>query len=146
MVERQVAALRKENQQLKQQLGTLINNAKQNDALLEKVKVLILALAECKSNADIKTQIESLVVDEFGSCACKLWLLVDVASTQQLSHSQANKKLARFTEKEQTYCGLLRAQEQTLLFAEQAEQVGSAAVLSLRKDGQPIALLSLIHI
>jgi uncharacterized protein YigA (DUF484 family) len=143
LVERQVSALREENRQLKQQLGTLIHNAKQNDQLLEKTKALILKLLGCKSNPEIQTQIESVLIVEFGSSACKLWLLKDEASTGQLSYCAANKELTRFIEKDYAYCGLLHEQEKQLLFAEHATQVGSAAVLSLRNGIQPIALLAI---
>lgn len=143
LVERQVSALREENRQLKQQLGTVINNAKQNDQLLEKTKALILELVGCESNAEIQAQIESMLVDKFGSSSCKLWLLGDETDARQLSQREANKELARFTEKDHAYCGLLREQEKQILFAEHAEHVGSAAVLSLRNGDQPIALLAI---
>ena len=143
LVERQVSALRQENQQLKQQLGTLINNAKQNDQLLEKTKALILELVGCKNNAEIQTQIEFMLVNEFSSSACKLWLLAEEASAGYLSYQQAHAELARFAEKNHAYCGLLREQEKHLLFAEQTEQVGSAALLSLRKNGKLFALLAI---
>lgn len=143
LVERQVAALRQENQQLKQQLATLISNAQQNDQLLEKTKRLILQLMSCDGYSEIQSQIEFTLVNDFGSSACKLWLLSNEAEPGQLSLQQCKIELARFVEKDHAYCGLLREQEKQLLFAEQAEQAGSAAVLPLRSNGEPIALLAI---
>ena len=143
LIERQVSVLRQENQQLKQQLRTIINNAKKNDQLLEKTKALILELLGCKSNADIQAQIEIMLVDEFSSSACKLWLLAEENSEGHLSYQQTDAELARFAENNYAYCGLLHEQEKQLLFAEQTEQVGSAAVLSLRNNGKLFALLAI---
>jgi len=83
------------------------------------------------------------LIDDFGSSACKLWLLADEASAGQLSYQESYAELARFVEKDHAYCGLLREQEKQRLFADQSEQVGSAAVLSLRNDGKLIAILAI---
>lgn len=143
LVERQVSALRQENQQLKQQLSTLIANATQNDQLLEKSKALILDLVGCNTRNEIQSRVETMLVEEFGSSACKLWLLADETSPGHLSYLETNTDLARFAEKSHAYCGLLREQEKQRLFAEQADQVGSAAVLPLRNKNKLIALLAI---
>lgn len=145
LIERQVSALRQENQQLKQQLSTLINNAVQNDQLLEKSKALILELVDCNSNSDIQSRIEAMLINNFTSSACKLWLLADTSHAGHLSHQEVNTTLARFVEKNYAYCGLLREQEKLLLFADQTEHVGSAAVLTLRDNDKLIALLAIGH-
>ena len=143
LIERQVSALRQENQQLKQQLSTLISNATQNDQLLEKSNALILDLVGCNDRDEIQSRVETMLVDEFGSSACKLWLLADKTRTGHLSYQETNTELARFVEKSHAYCGLLREQEKQLLFAEQADQVGSAAVLPLRNNNKLMALLAI---
>jgi len=143
LVERQVSALRQENQQLKQQLNTLINNAKQNDQILEKTKTLILDLVGSSSRDEVQSRIENVLIDDFGSSACKLWLLGDEAHANQLSYQESKSDLARFANKDHAYCGLLREQEKQRLFAEQSEQVGSAAVLPLRNNNKLIALLAI---
>jgi len=143
LVERQVSALRQENQQLKQQLSTLISNAQQNDQLLEKTKALILQLMNSEGCSEIQAQIEFTMVNDFGSSACKLLLVTNEEGAGHLSYPQSKAELSRFIEKDHAYCGLLREQEKQLLFAEQAEQVGSAAVLPLRNDGELIALLAI---
>lgn len=143
LIERQVSVLRKENQQLKQQLATIINNAKQNDLTLKKTHALILELVGCNSAMEIQVKVESMMINEFGSSACKLWLLAEKTSDNQLSYQETNTELTRFVERDHVYCGLLREQEKQKLFAEQAEHVGSAAVLSLQNDGKLIAMLAI---
>lgn len=147
LVERQVAALRQENQQLKQQLSTLIANAQQNDQLLEKSRRLVLKLIECNSSEDIRRQLESALMDEFTCSAAKLWLLDNKADekTGQLSRTTAETELARFIGKKHPYCGLLREQEKHVLFTEQADKVGSAAVLPLYSENQVIGLLAIAN-
>ncbi len=143
LVERQVAALRQENQQLKLQLSTLINNAQQNDLLLEKTKALILQLMSSDGCNEIQSQIEFTLVNDFGCSACKLLLVTSEEGAGHVSYPQIKTELSRFVEKDHAYCGLLREQEKQQLFAEQAEQVGSAAVLPLRNNGELIALLAI---
>lgn len=143
LVERQVAALRQENKQLKQQLSTLISNAQQNDQLLEKTKTLILQLIGSDGCSEIQSQIEFTLVNDFGSSACKLLLVTSKEGAGHISYPEIKTELSRFVEKDHAYYGLLREQEKQLLFAEQAEQVGSAAVLPLRSNGELIALLAI---
>ncbi len=143
LVERQVAALRQENKQLKQQLSTLISNAQQNDQLLEKTKVLLLQLINSEGCSEIQSQIEFTLQNDFGSSACKLLLITNEEGAGHISYPQIKTELSRFLEKERAYCGLLREQEKQLLFTEQAKQVGSAAVLPLRNNGELIALLAI---
>ena len=143
LVERQVAALRQENQQLKQQLSTLISNAHQNDQLLEKTKALILELITCSSIDDIRRITEERLTNDFGSSACRLWLLNEEESISSLSFNSAQKDLARFLDKNHVYCGLLREQEKTRLFANEADQVGSAAIMPLRHNGETLGLLAI---
>jgi len=143
LVERQVAALRQENKQLKQQLSTLIGNAQQNDQLLEKTKTLILRLLGSDGCSEIQSQIEFTLMNDFGSSACKLLLVASKEGAGHISYPEIKTELSRFMEKDHAYCGLLREQEKQLLFAEQTEQVGSAAVLPLRSNGELIALLAI---
>jgi len=143
LVERQVAALRQENQQLKQQLSTLISNAQLNDQLLEKTKALILQLIASDGCSEIQSQIEFTLVNDFGSSTCKLLLVTSKEGAGHISYPEIKTALSRFVEKDHAYCGLLREQEKQLLFAEQAEHVGSAAVLPLRSNGELIALLAI---
>jgi uncharacterized protein len=143
LIERQVAALRQEKKQLKQQLDTFVGNAKKNDLLLEKTKILILALVRCSDNNEIQSTIENRLLEEFASSACKLWLFTEDARTNGLSLQQANTELTRFTQKKHAFCGLLGEQEKSLLFADQASHAGSAAVLPLHNNGTLIALLAI---
>lgn len=143
LVERQVAALRQENQQLKQQLSTLINNAQQNDQLLEKTKALILQLINSDGCSEIQSQIEFSLQNDFGSSACKMLLVSSEEGVGHISYPQIKTELSRFADKDHVYCGLLREHEKQQLFAEQAAQVGSAAVLPIHNNDELIALLAI---
>jgi hypothetical protein len=142
LVERQVAALREENQQLKQQLASLINTARQNDELFEKSRGLVLGLIASRSGEALKKHLETALIKDFGCSAARLWLL-DESGRVPTPDGQA--ELTRFTEKQHPYCGLLREQEKQLLFANDAEKVGSAAILPLRKQEKVIGLLAIAN-
>lgn len=144
LVERQLTALRQENQQLKQQLANLINTARQNDELFEKSRTLVLGLIASDSAEAIQKHLETALVDEFSCSAAKLWLLDDDDKKPgKLSPAKAKKELARFIDKKHPYCGLLREQEKQNLFADDAEKVGSAAILPLHQQEQLIGLLAI---
>lgn len=144
LVERQLTALRQENQQLKQQLANLFDTAKINDELFEKSRGLVLSLIGCKSAEALRMQLENSLINDFGCSAAKLWMLDSSNQiSTNLSSTVAKNELARFIEKRHPYCGLLREQEKLVLFSEQAEQVGSAAVLPLRQQEQVVGLLAI---
>ncbi len=146
LVERQVASLRNENNQLKQQLGLLISNAGENDELLEKTKTLVLSLISAGSFEQLKLLVEQSMTREFGSNCCRLWRVMEGGyerKKQHLSEQYADKHLKRIIKDEHPNCGILKDDEKQILFDEKSSEVGSAATLPLFCDGKLVGILSI---
>ena len=146
LIERQVVALRNENTQLKRQLSTLINHAHDNDNLFAKTKALTLDIIRAQDYTQLRECIEKAMVDEFNATVCRLWWLgADNDSSPALEAQDVNDKLGRLVAQTDVFCGLLKEDESELLFGEQANQVGSAAVLMLHDDEKLIAALAIAN-
>ena len=146
LIERQVATLRDENTHLKQQLSLLINNARDNDELLEKSKNLILSLISAGSFDQLKLLVEQSMTREFGSTCCRLWRVVEGdfdAEKQLLNIQDAQRQLDRLIKDEHPHCGILKDEEKQVLFNTNAAEVGSAATLPLFSDNKLVGILSI---
>lgn len=146
LIERQVTTLRDENARLKQQLNTLIANARDNDELFDKTRQLALHLLSATTTDQVISTTENAMIQDFGGAYCRLWLVTETTGeqcTSHLSRADATDKLQRLVEQKRPYCGLLKAEESEYLYREQASQIGSAAVLPLYRDERLIAVLTI---
>jgi hypothetical protein len=146
LIERQVASLRDENKHLKRQLDTIINNAGENEALMDKTKKLILSLITARSFDQLKLLVERSMTREFGSNCCRLWQVVENGTdlkTQRISVLDADKHLKRIVGDKHVKCGILKDQEKQWLFEEKAELIGSAATLPLFSENKLVGVLSI---
>jgi len=146
LIERQVASLRTENTELTQRLSRLLANARTNDQLFNKTKRLLLRLIASDSLIQIRDRLEKLMQSEFGSSTCRLWFsdeIPAVPANASMPMTQTIAGIARFVTAEQPLCGILRAEENELLFGEAAERAGSAAVVPLRVEERLIGLLAI---
>lgn len=146
LIERQVSTLRDENSRLKQQLNTLIANARDNDELFDKTRQLALQLLSARTVDQVVTTTERAMIEDFGGAYCRLWLISESAEEQPahyLSRANVTSRLQRLVEQKRPYCGLLKAEESEQLYQDQANQIGSAAVLPLYREDQLIAILTI---
>lgn len=148
LIERQVSSLRDENGRLKQQLNMLIDNARANDKLFDKAKALVLALISASDLEQAIPLVENRIREDFGSTCCRLWLIGaqdKFGSAQVLAQQEIMDRIPRLIDSDKPYCGLLKEEESELLFADQAGQVGSAAVIPLYLEQSPIAILAIAN-
>ncbi len=149
LIERQVMVLRERNTELQERLGELVETARNNDRLFEKTKRLVIGLLEARDlPALIETLYESLSSD-FQISYYNLLLLGDDgvlprSQARVVGIDEANDRIGTLLRTNRTICGVLRPEELNLLFADQAEQVGSAAVVPLT-HGQIFGVLALGH-
>jgi uncharacterized protein YigA (DUF484 family) len=147
LLERQVSLLRERNMDVRGRLNHLLDNAQGNDQLFDKTKALVLALIEATSlNAVVNTFNRSLLSD----------FSVDYSSMTLFGNRKQHRKLsARMVDVDEAYskipgllrsnkatCGILRPEEFDFLFAEQGQQVKSAAVLPL-VHGQALGVIAI---
>lgn len=148
LIERQVASLRNDNARLTQRLNSLIENARTNDQLFEKTKSLLLTLVAANTVIQVRDRIEAAMPEDFGSACCRLRLINDSAGLPDellLSEQELRSKAERLLTSNQPFCGLLKEEECSLLFADQAELVGSAAVMPLRAGGRLVGVLAIAN-
>lgn len=145
LVERQVGVLRERNVELRERLHRLLEVARENDVLFEKMRGLILALLEAKSVPALAAALEDELRARFGSEFISL-LVFDAAGTtgaaQSVSLQAAQDKVPGLVKGRQAIAGQLRADELTFLFGHEGEQVKSCAVIPLH-HGRALGLLAI---
>lgn len=148
LIERQVASLRNDNAKLTQRLNSLIENARTNDQLFDKTKSLLLALVAANTAIQVRDRIEAAMHEDFGSACCRLWLIdnsADLPGEILLSEQEIRNKAERLITPNQPFCGLLKEEECSLLFTDQAGLVGSAAVMPLRVGDHLVGVLAIAN-
>lgn len=149
LIERQISVLRERNAELQERLNALMETARNNDKLFDKTKRLVINLLEARDlPAMIETLYESLSSD-FQISYYNLLLLGDGGALPQtqakvVGNDEANDRIGTLLRTNRTICGVLRPEELSLLFGEQASEVGSAAVVPL-SHGQTFGVLALGH-
>ncbi len=147
LIERQVQSLRDENKQLKHQLNKLIGNAQTNDALFDKARALVLQLISTRSLDPLKHIVEKAMHKDFGSDYCCLWFITDNQDGKPDTKAlpQITEQIPRLTRKGHVFCGVLKQTESEFLFADNADNVGSAAILPLYYGKELVAILAIAN-
>jgi len=138
LIERQVQILREQNQGLKTRLLELVDVARDNDRLSDRVHRMTLELLATQSGIALTDTLEDRLRNEFNADAVSLFLtdtdesLQRESSVLKLEADAALKTLFKpvFTEG-MPLCGRLNAEQTGFLFREQAQAIASAAVIPL---------------
>lgn len=145
LVERQVVVLRERNLELHERLTRLLEVARENDVLFEKMRGLILALLETKSVPQLAAALERELHQRFGSESVS-FLLFDVAgatgAAQSIPFVSAQEKIPSLVKGRQAIAGQLRKDELQFLFGHEGEQVKSCAVVPVHHE-RPLGLLAI---
>lgn len=136
LVERQVALLRERNIDMRHRLAKLLDNARENDALFENTRRLVLALVEARSLTDAVDTLYTSFDRDFDIPFTSLIIFADPSRVPETRARiqplhQAREPMARIISTNKTLCGDLPGEEVQFLFSESAGQIGSAAVTPL---------------
>ncbi|ADJ27378.1 DUF484 family protein [Nitrosococcus watsonii] len=145
LVERQLALLREQNRELKQQLHDLIENAVVNDDLSKKVHQLALGvLTAATPQAAIEVLFSSLQTGfDVDVIALRLFFdgeslppsLPDHFNVVLVSrHAPELEVLASVLKSSQPICGRLTGEQRDYLFGEEVERAVSCALIPLGRD------------
>jgi uncharacterized protein YigA (DUF484 family) len=142
LIERQVQVLREQNEVLKSRLKELVTVARDNDRLSKRMHQMTLDLLHASSLAELLDKLEDHLRNEFRADAVALRLagldeprqretgvevlLIDAASKALFPASLCDGK---------PQCGRLKQQQLEFLFAGQAQDIESAAVIPLGDHG-----------
>lgn len=145
LVERQVAVLRERNVELRERLHRLLEVARENDVLFEKMRGLILALLEAPGIPALATALEDELRARFNSEFISL-LLFDAdgatGAAQAVTLQAAQEKVPGLVKGRQAIAGQLRADELSFLFGHEGGRVQSCAVIPLHR-GRALGLLAI---
>jgi len=144
LVEKQVSVLRERNTDIRQRLKALTANARDNDALYEQTRALVLKLLDADSVAAlyrifITSMQEDFRVDYAGM------ILYGSSGGSEGWRTEApevvKKEIGSLFRGHKAVCGTLRTEELTFLFAEDVA-IGSAALMPLSVEGAVLGLIA----
>lgn len=145
LVERQVVVLRERNIELRERLTRLLEVARENDMLFEKMRGLILALLETRSVPQLALVLERELRQRFGSEYVS-FLLFDVSgatgAAQSIALVSAQEKVPALVRGRQAVAGQLRKDELQFLFGHEGELVRSCAVVPVHQE-RPLGMLAI---
>jgi len=130
LIERQVHTLREQNRGYRAQLESLIQIARDNDALAKRLHRLTLALIETRSFDEVLNTLQDELRNLFGADAVEMKLF---SGEELAAHaSEAGPAMFRdFIQGERPSCGPLPAEQMVYLFGPQAGETGSVALIPL---------------
>lgn len=144
LVERQVATLRQKNLQLERKLRDLVEVARSNDNLAQKVHSLATELLAAGSRAQAVGVAEELLRSSFNADHTVLVLF----GTDSMGEFGGESRFLRLSERNESVmgpfktflkngvprCGKIRDSQRAFLFGPDAEEVGSAALVPLGEN------------
>jgi uncharacterized protein YigA (DUF484 family) len=153
LLERQVAVYRQRQSAMDEQFSDIISNAKLNDALFEKTRLVILDLLHCRTLAQLFDTVAERIRNDFDASAATLAFITNDrsdGSLTTLAPSAVQTAFGEFHAKQRTWCGNLNGVQQSLLFPRQPTPIVSAAIVPLHLPqsstfrqayGQPLLLI-----
>lgn len=147
LLERQVSLLRERNMEVRSRLNNLLDNAQGNDQLFDKTKQLILALVEAQGLDAIVNTFNRSLLSDFAMDFSSMTLFGTPEQHRSISSrvvdvDEAYKKIPNLLQNDNATCGVLRPEELSFLFYDQAEKIGSAAVLPL-SHGKALGIIAI---
>lgn len=145
LVERQTSVLREKARQLNAHLGDLVEVARHNDMQFEKTKRMVINLLDAETLDDVAVAVEeSLCQDFHGDCTVLVLFsqqVIDSNNLRVIPRNQA-EPIDLLVESNLASCGQLSAEQNQFLFQQDADKIGSSAVVPLVK-GETIGLLAI---
>jgi uncharacterized protein YigA (DUF484 family) len=141
LVERQVSVLRQKERKLRRQLKDLINVARDNDVLASKIHQLTLQLLAASDLQSCVSSIEEAMRSGFGADHSILVLFSDPTLFDDIKSGRFFRVIDRkdkalgpfdtFLEGRGPRCGQVRDSQRQFLFQDDAEEIGSVALVPL---------------
>lgn len=140
LIERQVERLRAENRRLNDRLKTLAGIAGENERLMQRLHQLTLEVMTTDSTPAFIERLFDKLAEDFTADCVRLHLIkhhreLDDCAMVITLPEQRPDWLDKLLDKDQTLCGRLTSGKLQLLFSDQAEQIGSAALVPIPGTG-----------
>lgn len=144
LVEKQVSVLRERNTDIRQRLKALTANARDNDALYEQTRALVLKLLDADSVEALYRIFIAAMKEDFRVEYASMILYGNADSSDSWRTEPMDvvkKEIGSLFRGNKAVCGTLRSDELTFLFAQDAI-VGSAALMPLSANGNVLGLIA----
>lgn len=137
LIERQVLLLREQNAQLRKKLLDLVEVARYNDRLSERMQRLALGLMEANDLDELLRVVKEVLREEFNADFTALRLAAQpveakLASEEEFVGSDVLALFEPILKKERPQCGRLTETQARCLFGKTGVEVASAAMIPLR--------------
>jgi uncharacterized protein YigA (DUF484 family) len=140
LIERQVERLREENRVLNKKLKALAGIAGENERLMQRLHQLTLELMATDSPTTFIEQLLKKLADDFQADSVRLHLLAAHPELEPMVEisvlgEERPAWLAQLLDQGRTECGRLTREKMDLLFGDQFETLGSAALVPIADIG-----------
>lgn len=144
LLERQALVLRDRNNELRERLNSLLDVARENDALFEKTRNLVLKLLEARTLPQFCNALTKGLQQQFGSDAVSLIIYDKDAALEGalreevrcMAASNLHEALQLLLRQGKAVCGALRDDEVRELFPHHKQPILSAAMVPLEYQGR----------
>lgn len=138
LVEHQLRTLREQNQQMKHKLHELVEVARENDRLSERILRLTLSLMASSSLEDCLYAIEDILLNEFHADIINFKLFDNNGTVSAIKsdaaltpHQEELSLFSGFFKTARPLCGRIRKDQLDFLFGERADDIASTVLLPL---------------
>lgn len=136
LVEKQVSVLRERNIEMRNKLGTLLQNAEKNDQFFQHTRELVLALLDAKNLDAVGQVLRHSFLKAFKLDAFSFVIFAEAERYKDTtalvcSLSKAEQHISGLINARNSVCGILRDAELSFFFKDKASKVGSAATITL---------------
>lgn len=140
LIERQLAALRDRNKEMREQLDGLYSIAQDNEAMFERTNRLVANLLKAKNLNELVQSLYDSLEKDYGIQAYSLTLLGHAENLPESlarisSPDKANQEIPSVLNGTNATCGQLSVSAMNFLFGDSLNILGSAAVVILRNEG-----------
>ena len=141
LVEYQVSVLRDQVHEMRRRMQSLANNARENEALSQRLHLLTLSLVECTRLDEVFTNLYQHMCDDFKADFAAIRLFADPASEIDRGlgefvgeGSDGTELFSQVFASSKPICGHFKASQLAFLFPEHATEVESGALLPLGQN------------
>jgi hypothetical protein len=137
LIERQVETLRKQLQESQQQLADLLQVARSNEMLQERMHRLTLELIDAATFEEVLNALEDELHDDFKADAVELRLFSSSQIDDHLDEALNGRTATfeRFFSQNQPICGRLDQDQLNYIFGTEGDRIASTALIPLKSEG-----------
>ena len=143
LVEYQVSVLRDQVHEMRRRMQTLANNARDNEALSQRLHQLTLSLVECTSLDEVLTNLYQAMREDFKADFAAIRLFADARSSGDRGlgefvgpGSDARELFAQALASSKPVCGHFKEEQLAFLFPETGADIGSGALVPLGQSAR----------